>query len=165
MEYEALRTERRRLMQRHDVPGVALGILWNGRAHTICEGVTGVDHPLPVTDDTLFQVGSVTKTVTATIIMRLVERDEIDLDAPVRRYVAEFRLADEDAAAAVTVRHLLTHTAGWPGEYSVDTGWGRRLRRALDRRRVRGHTLRRTIAGWMRSGGPPSPTARTRATP
>jgi CubicO group peptidase (beta-lactamase class C family) len=124
MEYGALRTELRRLMQRHDVPGVALGILWNGRSHTICEGVTSIDNPLPVTADTLFQVGSVTKTITATIIMRLVERDEIDLDAPVRRYVPEFRLADEDAAAAVTVRHLLTHTAGWAGEYFADTGWG-----------------------------------------
>ena len=124
MDYDALRMELRRLMRRHDVPGVALGILENGHAHTICEGVTSVDNPLPVTADTLFQVGSVTKTMTATIIMRLVERHEIDLDAPVRRYVPEFRLADEDAAVAVTIRHLLTHTAGWPGDYGVDTGWG-----------------------------------------
>jgi CubicO group peptidase (beta-lactamase class C family) len=124
MNIEALRMELRRLMRRHDVPGVAVGVLWNGRTHTLYEGVTSVDHPLPVTADTLFQVGSVTKTITATVIMRLVERGRIDLDAPVRRYVPEFRLADEDTAAAVTIRHLLTHVVGWPGEYGVDTGWG-----------------------------------------
>jgi CubicO group peptidase (beta-lactamase class C family) len=106
------------------VPGVAVGILHQGEVLAAGFGVTNVDHPLPVTDTTLFQIGSITKTFTGTLIMRLVEEGKLDLDAPVRRYVPDFWVQDEDAAARVTLRHLLTHLAGWQGDYFLDTGSG-----------------------------------------
>ena len=56
--------------------------------------------------------------------MALVERGELELDAPVRRYLPKLALADESVAAAVTMRHLLTHTAGWVGDYFADHGAG-----------------------------------------
>jgi CubicO group peptidase (beta-lactamase class C family) len=56
--------------------------------------------------------------------MRLVEDGRLDLDRPVRRYLPELRLRDEQVAASVTPRHLLTHTAGWTGDYFSDTGRG-----------------------------------------
>jgi CubicO group peptidase (beta-lactamase class C family) len=56
--------------------------------------------------------------------MRLVERGEVELDASVRTYLPDFRLADEDAASGATVRQLLTHTGGWLGDYFDDFGWG-----------------------------------------
>src|SRR2546429_2286685 len=87
-------------------------------------GVTNLEHPLPVDADTLFQIASITKTITATVVMRLVERDALDLDAPVRRYLPEFRLRDEDAASRATLRHLVTHTAGWLGDSFTDFGRG-----------------------------------------
>jgi CubicO group peptidase (beta-lactamase class C family) len=56
--------------------------------------------------------------------MRLVERGDVDLGAPVRTYLPELRLRDEDVAARVTMRHLLTHTSGWIGDYFDDLGSG-----------------------------------------
>ena len=56
--------------------------------------------------------------------MILVERGELDLDAPVRRYVPSLALADREVAERVTMRHLLMHTAGWVGDYFSDHGAG-----------------------------------------
>lgn len=114
----------RESMDRLHVPGVALGLMVDGKDHVAAFGVTNVNHPAPVETDTLFQIGSTTKTITATTIMRLVESGQVELDVPVRTYLPDLRLHDEGVAAAVTVRHLLTHTAGWVGDYFADTGRG-----------------------------------------
>lgn len=111
-------------MRRLQVPGVAVGLLHNGREQLAGFGITSVENPLPVTADTLFQIGSTTKTVTGTIIMRLVEQGLIDLDEPVRTYLPDLRLADKKAESAVTTRHLLTHMAGWAGDFFRETGSG-----------------------------------------
>lgn len=106
------------------IPGAAVGVWANGRELTACHGVTSLDNPLPVDRDTLFVLGSVTKTYTATVIMRLVEAGRIELQAPVRRYVPELRLPDEDAAAQITVLNLLNHTAGLDTRMVFDSGDG-----------------------------------------
>lgn len=106
------------------VAGTAAAIYHEGAEYYAYHGVTSLENPLPVDEGTLFQFGSTGKTYTATAVMRLVERGEIDLDAPVRRYLPEFRLANEQAAREVTVLHLLNHTAGWGGDLFTDTGWG-----------------------------------------
>ncbi len=111
-------------MDRHHVPGVAVGIWRDGEEVLGGWGVTNVDHPLPVDADTLFQVASVTKTMTATVIMRLVDRGDVDLDAPVRTYLPSFQLRDADAAKRATVKHLVTHTGGWLGDCFADFGNG-----------------------------------------
>jgi CubicO group peptidase (beta-lactamase class C family) len=65
--------------------------------------------------------------------MQLVDEGKLDLDAPVRRYVPEFRLADETAAATITIRQLLSHTGGFEGDIFTDTGRGDdAVRRYLD---------------------------------
>ena len=110
--------------QKHEVPGVVLGILHNGKVKVAGFGVTNVDHPLEVTDQTLFQIGSISKTYTGTLIMKMVEDGEIDLDATVRTYLPDFKVADEEASATVTIRHLMTHTSGWFGDLFLDTGPG-----------------------------------------
>ncbi|GHI03878.1 serine hydrolase [Streptomyces cellostaticus] len=94
------------------IPGVSVGVLLDGREEYVSHGVTSLDHPMPVSERTLFPVASVTKTVTATALMRLAAEGRVDLSAPVRRYVPELRLADEEAAARITVLNLLNHTAG-----------------------------------------------------
>jgi len=111
-------------MERLHVPGVSVGIMVDGQEHVAAFGVTNVNYPSPVLPDTLFQIGSTTKTVTATAIMRLVEDGMIDLDAPVRTYLPDLRLQSEDVAQRVTVRQLLTHTAGWTGDFFADMGRG-----------------------------------------
>jgi len=111
-------------MKKRGVPGVAVGILHEGEMRTAGFGVTSADNPLPVTDETLFQIGSITKTYTGTAIMRLVEMGKIDLDAPAQTYEPDLRVADEATSAQVTVRHLLTHVGGWDGDFFHDTGAG-----------------------------------------
>ncbi len=111
-------------MARYHVPGVAVGIWGDGREELGGWGVTNIDHPLEVTPDTLFQIASVTKTMTATVVMRLVERGDIALDAPVRTYIPTFDLRDQGAAKRATVKHLVTHTGGWLGDCFADFGNG-----------------------------------------
>ena len=112
-------------MRRLHVPGVAVGILRSdGVEETTGFGVTSIENPLPVDADTLFQIGSISKTFTATAVMRLVEAGRLDLESPVRRYLPELRLLDSAATETVTLRHLLTHTAGFIGDDFTDTGQG-----------------------------------------
>lgn len=105
-------------------PGVAVAMLREGEEHAAGFGVTSVENPLEVTPDTLFQIGSITKTFTGTTVMVLVERGDLDLDAPLRTYLPELALANEEVAELVTTRNLLTHTAGWTGDYFEDFGAG-----------------------------------------
>lgn len=107
-----------------NIPGVAVGVWVDGRELIACHGVTSLDNPLPVDRDTLFVLGSVTKTYTATAIMRLVETGRVELEAPVRRYVPELRLPDEGAAAQITILNLLNHTAGLDTRMVFDSGDG-----------------------------------------
>jgi CubicO group peptidase (beta-lactamase class C family) len=106
------------------IPGVAVGVWADGREQDACHGVTSLENPLPVDPDTMYVLGSVTKTYTATAMMRLVTQGRVELDAPVRRYVPELKLKDERAAAEVTVLSLLNHTAGLDWGLIVDTGEG-----------------------------------------
>jgi CubicO group peptidase (beta-lactamase class C family) len=106
------------------IPGVAVGVWADGREEYACHGVTSVENSLPVDRDTLYVLGSVTKTCTATALMRLVAEGQVELDAPVRRYVPELRLKDERAGAEVTVLNLLNHTAGLDWGIIADTGEG-----------------------------------------
>jgi CubicO group peptidase (beta-lactamase class C family) len=106
------------------IPGVALGVLADGEVRTRGFGVTNVDHPLPVTDDTLFQIGSISKTFTGTAIMRLVERNQLRLDDPIRKHLPNFKVKDAEASARATVRDALTHMGGWEGDFFDDPSSG-----------------------------------------
>jgi len=103
-------------MKAYAIPGVAVGVWAGGQEYVKGYGITNVDHPTPVDGDTVFRIGSTTKTFTGTTMMRLVDQGKVDLDAPVRRYLPEFAVADPAASAGVTVRQLLNHTSGWLGD-------------------------------------------------
>lgn len=104
------------------IPGAALGILAGKREEHAVFGLASLASMRPVLPDTVFQIGSVTKTYTATAVWRLIEQGTLALDAPVRRYLRGLRLRDEQTAATVTVANLLDHTAGWYGDEIFDTG-------------------------------------------
>ncbi|MEU8775863.1 serine hydrolase domain-containing protein [Streptomyces sp. NPDC048606] len=106
------------------VPGAAVGVWVDGRELFACHGVTSLENPLPVDRDTMFLLGSVSKTYTATALMRLVADGRVALDAPVRRYVPELVLADGAAAERITVLNLLNHTSGLDWNLVNDTGEG-----------------------------------------
>lgn len=112
------------LVAEFGVTGVAAGVLLDGQERYAFSGVTSVVNPLPVDENTLFQAGSTTKTFTATALLRLVDQGLVDLDAPVRDYVPEFRTKQPDVGERVTVLQLLNHTAGWDGDLFADTGEG-----------------------------------------
>lgn len=111
-------------MERLHIPGAAIGIVHGPADYTAEFGLTSLDNPLPVTANTLFQVGSITKTVTALAAMRLVDAGLLNLDAPLRTYLPDLRLADEHVAQRVNLRHIFTHTGGWLGDYFDDLGPG-----------------------------------------
>ena len=111
-------------MAHYTVPGVAIGVVRDGREYTAGFGITNVEAPVPVDADTLFQIGSTSKTFTGTVAMRLVEAGKLDLDAPIRTYLPDLTLRDEATAAGATLRHLFNHTGGWLGDYFEDTGAG-----------------------------------------
>lgn len=111
-------------MERLHVPGAVVGVMSAGEEQIRGFGVTSVDHPLAVDATTLFQIGSITKTFVGTLIMRLVEQGKVALDAPLRTYLPDLRMSGEAVAERVTLRHLLTHTGGWVGDYFDDCGIG-----------------------------------------
>jgi CubicO group peptidase (beta-lactamase class C family) len=110
------------LVAERDVPGAVLGVLADGETHVFAAGVLNRATGVPVTADSVFQIGSNTKVWTATLVLQLVDEGLVDLDAPLRTYLPEFTLADETVAAGTTVRHLLTHTSGIEGDVFDDVG-------------------------------------------
>src|SRR5262245_47704919 len=96
------------------LPGVALAIVEDDRI-VYLKGYGRTDSSgRPVTPQTAFALGSITKSITALAVMQLVEAGRIELDAPVRRYIPWFRTADAQASAGITVRELLNQTSGLP---------------------------------------------------
>jgi CubicO group peptidase (beta-lactamase class C family) len=105
------------LLEKYDVPGAAWAVLHDGEVVDGSAGVLSKATGVEATADSVFQIGSVTKLWTATLVMQLVDEEKIDLDEPIRTYLPEFEIADEAAAARITVRQLLSHTAGVRGRH------------------------------------------------
>jgi CubicO group peptidase (beta-lactamase class C family) len=112
------------LIERFHVPGAQAGVLVDGEIADAASGILHLGTGVAADTDALFQIGSITKVWTATLVMQLVDEGRIDLDVPVRTYLPNFTIADESAAAAITTRHLLTHQAGFEGDLFTDTGRG-----------------------------------------
>jgi CubicO group peptidase (beta-lactamase class C family) len=106
------------------VPGAVVALTDGETVIEVAHGVTSLRTGQPVTTDTLFQIGSITKVFTASLIMALVDQGKVDLDAPVRRYLPSFAVASAEVSEQVTVRHLLCHTSGFEGDDFTDTGRG-----------------------------------------
>lgn len=112
------------LVAKFDVPGASVGVLTPDGVTLAASGVLNRETGVEATTDSLFQIGSITKIYVTAMVMRLVERGELDLDVPVRTYLPEFRVSDEDATSTVTLQHLLSHTSGIDGDHFVDFGRG-----------------------------------------
>jgi CubicO group peptidase (beta-lactamase class C family) len=121
---EWLRSRLPELIAEHGVVGAQVAVLHNGEIVDAAAGVLNNVTNEPVTGDAIFQIGSVTKVWTATLVQELVNEGLLDLDRPVREVLPEFRLADEQAASVITPRQLLCHTAGFEGDLFYDTGNG-----------------------------------------
>lgn len=110
----------------------------------VLNAATGV----AVTPDSLFQIGSITKVWTGTMIMQLVQEGRLTLDTTVAQVPPGLPVGTPDASAEVTVRHLLTHSSGIDGDIFTSTGRG-------------GDCLERTLLGWPAWPGCSRPARRT----
>lgn len=120
-EIEARVTE---AMAKATLPGMAMAVL--GRGDVVYAKGFGVTSDVPnapaVEADTVFRVGSVTKSLTAALVMRLAEASTVNLDTPIIEYVPWLRLHDPDAARQITLRMLLAQTSGLPAALDY-AGW------------------------------------------
>ncbi len=104
------------------VPGCVAGVYHDGGQVIVADGVSNVATGVAMTEDTGFLAGSITKVMTATLMLQCVERGEVDLDERVTAYLPELQLAPPANVGALRVRHLLNHTNGidadlfWPDE-------------------------------------------------
>jgi CubicO group peptidase (beta-lactamase class C family) len=94
------------------VPGLVAGVYHDGQQIEIAWGVANLNTGQEMTTDTLWLLGSITKILTTTLLLRFVERGEVDLDKPVTRYLPDFALAEPGAAERISVRQLINHTNG-----------------------------------------------------
>ncbi len=135
-----LRDRVRAVLNRWPTAGLAVAVVRGGElAWFYGHGVTDITAGAPVTPDTVFRIDSVTTTFTASAVMQLSEQGLVDLDAPAWEYLRSYRLIPARASfRPVTLRHLLTHTAGT-----------RAVRTAAD--------LARPVLGWGTLAGQPVP--------
>jgi CubicO group peptidase (beta-lactamase class C family) len=104
------------ILNRWPAVGLAVGVVRNGRLEFFHgHGFADIASNTPVTEDTVFRIGSITKTFTAIAVMQLVEQGLVDLDAAANDYLCAYRLIPAKTThRPATLRHLLTHTAGLP---------------------------------------------------
>lgn len=94
--------------------GLAVGVVRGGHLESFrAHGVADIESGVPITEDTVFRIASITKTLTAIAVMQLSEQGLVDLDRPANDYLRSYRLVPARAGnQPATLRHLLTHTAG-----------------------------------------------------
>lgn len=124
-------------MQEYGIPGVALGLLHQGIGYIRGYGVTNVDDPQQVDGNTLFRIGSTTKTFTGTAVMRLADQGKLNLDATVQTYLPDFATSDPSGDPATAVEPQ-------PG---------------MAGRVLRGHGVGRRCPGQVRGGDGAAPAA------
>lgn len=111
------------LMAERDWPGLAIAIVDRDRVlWSETFGVGDTETGEPITSDTVFNIGSITKTVAATAVMLAVQDGLVDLDTPIVAYLPDFAVNsrwEEHPERRMTLRHLLNHTAGFTHEAPV----------------------------------------------
>jgi len=121
------------LAREYEVPGASLAVWHNGVLATAATGVINLTTGVETTVDAVFQIGSITKLLTGTLTLQLVEEDRVGLDDPLKRHLPDFALLSREAAQSITLRHLLSHTSGIDGDFFESTGTGEdKLSRYVD---------------------------------
>lgn len=122
MDHEELNGFVAELVERHGLPGMAVGVQHGETRLLAAAGLRNAFTGDPATPDTMFQIGSLTKMYTATLVMGLVDAGEVSLDDTLDTLLPELRLAGDPDLSAITLRMLVTHTSGIEGDSFFDTG-------------------------------------------
>jgi CubicO group peptidase (beta-lactamase class C family) len=120
-DFQKFERQLQQLMADQHIPGLAVAIVKDESIiYTQGFGLTSVEEGgVPVTPGALFRIGSTSKPLTGALIMRLAEAGKLSLDEPVKTYLPDFRLSDPAAENSVTVRQILSHSAGLPSDFSL----------------------------------------------
>ncbi len=111
----------RKNLEQQRIPGAAVALVHEGRViFSQCYGYADTQKKVPITQDTYFMVGSLTKSFTALAVLKLIEQGKIDLNANIKNYIPDFSIRNfYDGEAPITINHLLTHTSGLMIDYYV----------------------------------------------
>jgi CubicO group peptidase (beta-lactamase class C family) len=112
------------LIEEYNVPGASVAVAHANESATCVAGVVNLGTGAAVLRDSVFQIGSITKVWTATLIMQFLGEGRLGLDDAVRQHLPCFRTSSDEASASITIRQLLSHTGGFEGEVFTDTGKG-----------------------------------------
>jgi CubicO group peptidase (beta-lactamase class C family) len=105
------------LCEKHKVVGAVFGVYDGETIETAAYGSLNLDTGVACTTDSVFQIGSISKIFTATLLMQLLDEKRLELDDLVVSHLPEFALADRGAAQSITIRQLLNHTSGMDGDF------------------------------------------------
>ncbi len=132
-DFSAIDATVNQLLAMYSVPGAAIGIVQNGQVvYTKGYGYADAEHKTPVTEQTVFSIGSVSKSFTVLDLAQLAEAGKVDLDAPVIRYLPDFKLSDPDATKALTIRQVLSHSTDSPADDRLVLGLNSRKQIVAD---------------------------------
>ena len=111
-------------LYRHRIPGASLCLRQGSRIVSAAAGFANLAEGVVADDGTIFQIGSITKVMTASLAMMLVEEGKLSLDAPVREVLPDLKIAGGPLSESVTLRMLLSHTSGLDGDFPFESPSG-----------------------------------------
>ena len=106
-------------LEQQRIPGAAVAVVHDGRIiFSQCYGYADTQKKVPITEDTYFMVGSLTKSFTALAVQKLIQQGKVDLNADIRKYIPDFSIRNLDGGETpITVNQLLAHTSGLMIDY------------------------------------------------
>ena len=123
------------LINTHNIPAISLAVWHKKQLYQAAAGVLNLETGVEATTDSIFQIGSISKVMTSSLVMQLVDEGKVTLDNPVKHYIRDFAIADHKATESITVRQLLNHTSGMDGDFFPDDNHqsGNPIARFVDR--------------------------------
>lgn len=112
-----------RICKDNNIPAISVAVWYNNQLYQAAAGVLNIETKVDATTDSIFQIGSISKVFTASLIMQLVEEGKVELNAPVKKYLRDFQVADHELTHRITVGQLLDHTNGIAGDYMPDASF------------------------------------------
>ena len=110
----------RKFVDDHQISGAVTLVQQQGQpVYLASVGMADLEHETPMTADTMFGIMSMTKPITATALMMLVDEGKLSVDDPVEKYIPAFadaKTSSGEPVRGLTIRHLLTHTSGLTGD-------------------------------------------------